>query len=100
MSTPLSRCQRNAKILLESASTECDEMHYDLGESSGVTKGCYDDSILPDMDTIYIAADEMRQFADRLNHFADALMKEYNSAESLMIDFENEELRHESYRTA
>ena len=82
MSTQDLRCQRNAKKMLEIASEECNEMHYDLGKSSGVTKGCYDDSILPDMDEIYIAADEMRQFADRLNYFADALMVEFRKMDS------------------
>ena len=97
MSTLHSRCRRNAKILLESASTECDEMHYDLGESSGVTKGCYDDSILPDMDAIYIAADEMRQFADRLNHFADALMVEFRKMDSHQYMIDLDDLRSESH---
>ena len=51
-------------MLLESASTECDEMRHDMDE----------DAQFPDMDTIYSAAFEMRRFADRLNNFADELM--------------------------
>ena len=84
------RLERNAKMMLRSAAHECHEMQNDM----------YEDSLFPDMDTVYSASEEMRHFADRLNSWADALMKEYNTAESLMIDFENEELRHESYRTA
>ena len=84
------RLERNARLMLEVAAAECDEMCGDL----------YGDAENPDMDTVYSASEELRRFADNLNRIADQLMKEYNSAESLMIDFENEELRHESYRTA
>ena len=77
-------------MMLRGAADECNEMHHDL----------YKDSLFPDMDTVYTAAEEMRRFADRLNHWADALMKEYRVADSLMIDFDNEELRNESFRTA
>ena len=97
MSTLHLRCQRNAKILLESASTECDEMHYELGQSSGVTKGCYDDSILPDMDTIYSSAEEMRRFADRLNHFADQLMVEFRKMDHHQHMIDLDDLRSDSY---
>ena len=76
--------------MLEVAAAECDEMCGDL----------YGDADNPDMATVYSASEEIRRFADNLNRIADQLMKEYNTAESLMIDFENEELRHESYRTA
>jgi len=84
------RLERNATMMLRAAADECNEMHHDM----------YQDSLLPDMDTVYTAAEEMRRFADRLNHWADALMKEYRTADSLMIDFDNEELRNESFRTA
>ena len=84
------RLERNATMMLRGAADECNEMHHDL----------YKDSLFPDMDTVYTAAEEMRRFADRLNHWADALMKEYRTADSLMIDFDNEELRNESFRTA
>ena len=84
------RLERNARLMLEVAAAECDEMCGDL----------YGDANNPDMDTVYSASEEIRRFADNLNRIADQLMKEYNTAESLMIDFENEELRHESYRTA
>ena len=90
MSILHSRCQRNARLMLEVAAAECDEMCGDL----------YGDADNPDMDTIYSAAEEMRRFADNLNRIADQLMKEYNTAESLMIDFDNEELLNESFRTA
>jgi len=90
MSILHSRCERNVTMMLRAAADECNEMHHDM----------YQDSLLPDMDTVYTAAEEMRRFADRLNHWADALMKEYRTADSLMIDFDNEELRNESFRTA
>ena len=69
MNTP--DLQRNAKMLLKLASTECKEMHYDLKE----------DAILPDMDAIYSSAEEMRRCADRLNLLADKLMIEYRNME-------------------
>jgi len=84
------RLERNAMMILRAAGDECNDMHHDM----------YKDSLFPDMDTVYSASEEMRHFADRLNSWADALMKEYNTAESLMIDFDNEELRNESFRTA
>ena len=84
------RLERNARLMLEVTAAECDEMCGDL----------YGDADNPDMDTVYSASEAIRRFADNLNRIADQLMKEYNTAESLMIDFENEELRHESYRTA
>ena len=96
MSTLHSRCRRNARLMLKTASEECNEMHHDLHEPL-VTKGCYDDSILPDMDEIYIAADEMRQFADRLNHFADALMVEFRKMDSHQYMIDLDDLRSESH---
>ena len=90
MNSPSLRLERNATMMLRGAADECNEMHHDL----------YKDSLFPDMDTVYSSAEEMRRFADRLNHWADALMKEYRVADSLMIDFDNEELRNESFRTA
>ena len=87
MSTLHLRCQRNAKMLLELASTECKSMHYDMRE----------DAILPDMDTIYSSAEEMRRFADRLNHFADELMIVYRKMEHHQYMIELDDLRSESY---
>ena len=87
MSTLHLRCQRNAKMLLESASTECKSMHYDMKE----------DAILPDMDTIYSAAEEMRRFADRLNHFADQLMVEYRTMDWNQQEIDLDDLRSESH---
>ena len=74
-------------MLLESASTECKSMHYDMKE----------DAILPDMDTIYSSAQEMRRFADRLNHWADALMVECRKMEHHQYMIELDDLRSESY---
>ena len=74
-------------MLLESASTECKSMHYDMKE----------DAILPDMDTIYSAAEEMRRFADRLNHFADQLMVEYRTKDWNQQEIDLDDLRSESY---
>ena len=96
MNTLHLRCQRNARLMLKTAAEECNEMHHDLQEPL-VTKGCYDDSILPDMDAIYIAADEMRQFADRLNHFAHQLMIEYRKMDHNQHLIDLDELRSESH---
>ena len=74
-------------MLLESASTECKSMHYDMKE----------DAILPDMDTIYSSAEEMRRFADRLNHFADELMIVYRKMDHHQYMIDLDDLRNESY---
>ena len=74
-------------MLLESASTECKSMHYDMKE----------DAILPDMDTIYSSAEEMRRFADRLNHFADQLMIEYRKMDHHQHMIDLDDLESESY---
>ena len=74
-------------MLLESASSECGDMQEDL----------HDDSIIPDMDTIYSSADEMRRFADRLNHFADQLMVEYRKMDNHQYMIDLDDLRSESY---
>ena len=74
-------------MLLESASTECKSMHYDMKE----------DAILPDMDTIYSSAEEMRRFADRLNHFADELMIVYRKMDHHQAMIDLDDLRNESY---
>jgi hypothetical protein len=74
-------------MLLESASTECKSMHYDMKE----------DAILPDMDTIYSAAEEMRRFADRLNNFADELMIVYRKMDHHQAMIDLDDLRSESY---
>ena len=87
MSTLHLRCQRNAKMLLELASTECKSMHYDMRE----------DAILPDMDTIYSSAEEMRRFADRLNHFADELIIVYRKMDHHKAMIDLDDLRSESY---
>ena len=87
MSTLHLRCQRNAKMLLESVSTECKSMHYDMKE----------DAILPDMDTIYSSAEEMRRFADRLNNFADELMIVYRKMDHHQAMIDLDDLRNESY---
>ena len=87
MSTLHLRCERNAKMLLKSAATECDEMHHDMKE----------DAILPDMDTIYSAAEEMRRFADRLNNFADELMVVYRKMDHHQHMIDLDDLRSESY---
>ncbi len=62
-------------------------MHYDMKE----------DAILPDMDTIYSAAEEMRRFADRLNHFADELMIVYRKMDHHQAMIDLDDLRSESY---
>ena len=73
--------------MLEVAAAECDEMCGDL----------YGDANNPDMDTIYSAADEMRRFADRLNHFADQLMVEFRKMDSHQYMIDLDDLRSESY---
>ena len=73
--------------MLELASAECDEMCEDM---SG-------DANNPDMDTIYSAAEEMRGFADRLNHFADQLMIEYRKMDHHQHMLELDDLESESY---
>ena len=87
MSTLHLRCQRNARLMLELASAECDEMCEDM---SG-------DANNPDMDTIYSAAEEMRHFAGRLNHFADQLMIEYRKMDHHQHMLELDDLESESY---
>ena len=87
MSTLHLRCQRNARMLLESASVECGEMHHDM----------YEDAILPDMDTIYSSAEEMRRFADRLHNFADELMIVYRKMDHHQHMIDLDDLRSESY---
>ena len=87
MSTLHLRCQRNATQILESAAQECADMDYDLHE----------DSKLPDMDTIYSAAEEMRRFADRLNNFADELMIVYRKMDHHQAMIDLDDLRSESY---
>ena len=62
-------------------------MHYDMKE----------DAILPDMDTIYSAAEEMRRFADRLNNFADELMIVYRKMDHHQHLLDLDDLRNESY---
>jgi hypothetical protein len=74
-------------MLLESASEECNEMHHDL----------YDDSILPDKDSIYSSSEEMRRFAERLNTLADRLMAEYNNMDHHQYMLDLDYLRSESY---
>jgi len=74
-------------MMLELASAECDEMCEDM---SG-------DANNPDMDTIYSAAEEMRGFADRLNHFADQLMIEYRKMDHHQHMIELDDLESESY---
>jgi hypothetical protein len=74
-------------MMLELASAECDEMCEDM---SG-------DANNPDMDTIYSAAEEMRGFADRLNHFADQLMIEYRKMDHHQHMLELDDLESESY---
>ena len=87
MSTLHLRCQRNAKMMLDSASEECKQMHLDTKE----------DAMCPDMDTVYSSAQEMRRFADRLNHWADALMVECRKMEHHQYMIELDDLRSESY---
>ena len=87
MSTLHLRCQRNARLMLELASAECDEMCEDM---SG-------DANNPDMDTIYSAAEEMRRFADNLNNIADALMVEYRKMDHNQHLIDLDDLRSESY---
>ena len=62
-------------------------MHYDMKE----------DAILPDMDTIYSAAEEMRRFADRLNNFADELMIVYRKMDHHQAMIDLDDLRNESH---
>ena len=87
MNTLHLRCQRNAKMMLDSASEECKQMHLDTKE----------DAMYPDMDTIYSSAEEMRGFADRLNHFADQLMIEYRKMDHHQHILELDDLESESY---
>ena len=87
MSTLHLRCERNAKMLLESASEECKQMHMDTKE----------DAMYPDMDTIYSSAEEMRHFADRLNSLADALMVECRKMDHHQAMIDLDDLRSESY---
>ena len=87
MSTLHLRCQRNAKLMLDSASEECKQMHLDTKE----------DAMNPDMDTVYSSAQEMRRFADRLNHWADALMVECRKMDSHQHMIDLDDLRSESY---
>ena len=87
MNTLHLRCQRNAKLMLEVAAAECDEMCGDL----------YGDANNPDMDTIYSAAEEMRRFADNLNNIADALMVEYRKMNHHQHLIDLDDLRSESY---
>jgi len=81
------RCQRNARLMLEVAAAECDEMCGDL----------YGDADNPDMDTIYSAAEEMRRFADNLNNIADTLMVEYRKMDHHQHLIDLDDLRSESY---
>ena len=87
MNTLHLRCQRNAKLMLEVAAAECDEMCEDM---SG-------DANNPDMDTIYSAAEEMRRFADNLNKIADTLMVEYRKMDHHQHLIDLDDLRSESY---
>ena len=87
MNTLHLRCQRNAKLMLEVAAAECDEMCGDL----------YGDANNPDMDTIYSAAEEMRRFADNLNNIADTLMVEYRKMDHHQHLIDLDDLRSESY---
>ena len=87
MNTLHLRCQRNAKLMLEVAAAECDEMCGDL----------YGDANNPDMDTIYSAAEEMRRFADNLNNIADTLMVEYRKMNHHQHLIDLDDLRSESY---
>ena len=87
MSTLHLRCQRSAKLMLEVAAAECDEMCGDL----------YGDANNPDMDTIYSAAEEMRRFADNLNDIADTLMVEYRKMDHHQHLIDLDDLRSESY---
>lgn len=87
MNTLHLRCQRNAKLMLEVAAAECDEMCGDL----------YGDANNPDMDTIYSAAEEMRRFADNLNNIADTLMVEYRKMNHHQHLIDLDDLRSESH---
>ena len=87
MSTLHLRCQRNAKMMLDSASEECKQMHMDTKE----------DAMNPAIDTIYSSAFEMRRFADRLNHFADQLMVEFRKMDSHQYMIALDDLRSESH---
>ena len=87
MNTPDLRCPRNARLMLEVAEAECDEMCGDL----------YGDAKNPDKDTIYSASEEMRRFADNLNNIADKLMVEYNKMDHHQYMIELDDLKSESY---
>ena len=87
MSTLALRCQRNARMLLEVASTECEEMHSDMHE----------DAMYPDKETIYSASEEMRRFGERMNDIADQLMTIYNKMDHHQYMIELDDLRSESY---
>ena len=87
MSILLSRCERNARLMLEVAAAECDEMCGDL----------YGDAKNPDKDTIYSASEEMRRFADNLNNIANGLMVEYRKMDHHQHMIDLDELRSESY---
>ena len=56
-----------------------------------------EDAMYPDMDTIYSSAEEMRRFADRLNHFADQLMIEYRKMDHHQHMIDLDDLESESY---
>ena len=79
-------------MMIESASQECGEMNKDMHEDALSLCGN-----VPDMDTIYSAAFEMRRFADRLNHFADQLMVEFRKMDSHQYMIDLDDLRNESY---
>ena len=74
-------------MLLESVSEDCNEMHHNL----------YDDSIIPDMDTIYSASEEMRRFAEKLNTLADQIMIEYRKMDHHQHMLNLDDLRSESH---
>ena len=57
----------------------------------------YDDSIIPDMDTIYSASEEMRRFAEKLNTLAAQLMIEYRKMDHHQHMFDLDDLRSESH---
>ena len=87
MNTPAFQSQRNARLMLEIVASECDEMCGDL----------YGDAKNPDKDTIYSAAEEMRRFADNLNHIADQLMIEYRKMDHHQHMIDLDDLRSESH---
>ena len=87
MNTLHLRCQRNAKMMLDSASEECKQMHLDTKE----------DAMNPDMDTVYSAAEEMRRFADRLNSLAEELMVVYRKMDHHQYMIDLDDLENESY---